>query len=114
MICKACGQPMTKAFSEQDSEYANVSIDTWHCPTCGETVTEPKVDIIISDDDFDYDDDWFNDEDSEFDCGWTGESSQLCDDIGTESCSFFCPLYRAMMATLTDNAKPPTWAEKEE
>lgn len=57
-----------------------------------------------------YDDDVLDDE-PEFDCGWSGED-QLCDDAGSESCSFFCPNYRLMMATLTDNAKPPRWAEQ--
>lgn len=58
-----------------------------------------------------YDDDILDDE-PEFDCGWSGESGQLCDDIGTESCSFFCPLHQAMFASLGDNPKPPTWAEE--
>jgi hypothetical protein len=62
-------------------------------------------------DDFDYDE--LDDEESEFDCGWTFESGQLCDDAGSESCSFFCPYHNAMMKALGDNPKPPTWAQRE-
>lgn len=60
-----------------------------------------------------YDDDILDDE-PEFDCGWTFVEGQVCDDIGSESCSFFCPHYRAMMEALRTHPHiPPTWAHPE-
>ena len=50
-------------------------------------------------------------EDHEFDCGWSGDSGQLCDDAGSESCSFFCPHYRTMIESLGPKPKPPRWAQ---
>ena len=67
-------------------------------------------------DDYDNHDDWFDDEESydgyeDFDCGWTHKLGQLCDDAGTESCSFFCPHYQAMIGALNTHPNiPPTWA----
>ncbi|MBZ0318660.1 MAG: hypothetical protein K8L91_19760 [Anaerolineae bacterium] len=50
--------------------------------------------------------------DEDFDCGWTHVEGQLCDDAGSESCSFFCPYYQAMMKSLQDHPNlPPTWAQ---
>lgn len=71
-----------------------------------------------------YDDysNWDADEDEEgydgyedFDCGWTHQLGQLCDDAGAESCSFFCPHYRTMINALKTHPNiPPTWAHPEQ
>lgn len=64
MICKECGEAMVVVYAEQDAEHANVTIETWHCEACGETVTEPNVEIIILDRDPDgdlYDDPYYGD-----------------------------------------------------
>lgn len=61
MICKACGQPMNVVYAEPDAEYDNVTIETWHCEACGETVTEPDVDIIIRDEKTDEVDSYYGD-----------------------------------------------------
>lgn len=66
-----------------------------------------------------YDDyaNWDDDEEEydgyeDFDCGWTFVDGQICDDVGSESCSFFCPHYRAMMNALKTHPNiPPTWAQ---
>lgn len=72
-------------------------------------------------DKFDYDDysdyeddleDYDYDDEDIFDCGWTGVENQVCDDIGSESCSFFCPHYRLMTGGLTKHPIPPRWAEE--
>lgn len=66
-------------------------------------------------DDYDhYDEDGCYEDEDDFDCGWTFELGQLCDDAGSESCSFFCPHHKAMMDALGDNPRPPTWAQKAE
>jgi hypothetical protein len=61
-------------------------------------VWDGQTDGVYDDSDYDYDDD--------FDCGMV-DDKRLCADIGSEHCSFFCPLHSYVMSRNPDDLPMP-------